>query len=80
MDRGAWEATVHGVAKSQTQLNTEELMGVGQGVGWGGGARKQMFRSVQSLSRSVVSAQLRPHAEFVFNFSAGLNFFQIIVG
>ena len=21
MDRGAWQATVHGVAKSQTQLN-----------------------------------------------------------
>ena len=22
MDRGAWQATVHGIAKSQTQLNT----------------------------------------------------------
>ena len=22
MDRGAWQATVHGVAKSQTQLNS----------------------------------------------------------
>ena len=24
MDRGAWRATVHGVAKSQTQLNDED--------------------------------------------------------
>ena len=25
MDRGAWQATVHGVAKSQTQLSTHTL-------------------------------------------------------
>jgi len=25
MDRGAWWATVHGVAKSQTRLNTQEI-------------------------------------------------------
>ena len=25
MDRGAWQATVHGVAKSQTQLSTHAL-------------------------------------------------------
>ena len=24
MDRGAWQATVHGVAQSQTQLSTHE--------------------------------------------------------
>ena len=26
MDRGAWQATVHGIAKSQTQLNTHTHM------------------------------------------------------
>ena len=26
MDRGAWQATVHGVAKSQTQLNDNTFM------------------------------------------------------
>ena len=25
MDRGAWQAVVHGAAKSQTRLNTAEL-------------------------------------------------------
>ena len=25
MDRGAWRATVHGVAKSQTRLNTQKM-------------------------------------------------------
>ena len=27
MDRGAWQATVHGVAKNQTQLSTQHLLG-----------------------------------------------------
>ena len=26
MDRGAWRATVHGVTKSQTQMNTDEIL------------------------------------------------------
>ena len=34
MDRGAWQATVHGVTESQTRLRTEELMCVCRGVGW----------------------------------------------
>jgi len=25
MDRGAWQVTVHGVAKSQTRLNTQHV-------------------------------------------------------
>ena len=27
MDRGAWQATVHGVTKNQTQLSTQHLFG-----------------------------------------------------
>ena len=27
MDRGAWQATVHGVTKNQTQLSTQHLLG-----------------------------------------------------
>ena len=29
MDRGAWQATVHGVAKSQTELSTHARFGYG---------------------------------------------------
>ena len=31
MDRGEWQATVHGVAKSQTRLSTHTLMGLKSG-------------------------------------------------
>ena len=33
MDREAWHATVHGIAKSWTRLSTEELMLLSCGVG-----------------------------------------------
>ena len=32
MDRGAWQATVHGVAKSQTQLNMNHNTRYGKGA------------------------------------------------
>ena len=37
MDRGAWWATVHGVAKSQTQLRDQTQHSSGSGLGGGGG-------------------------------------------
>ena len=33
MDRGAWRATVHGVAKSWTQLSTAQQQDESQGTG-----------------------------------------------
>ena len=32
MDRGAWQATVHGVAKSQTRLGDETTNNKGKGL------------------------------------------------
>ena len=32
MDRGAWWVTVHGVARSQTQLNTHIVMSEDEGI------------------------------------------------
>ena len=57
MDREAWHATVHGVAKSQTQLRdwTELITFLG------GNLNGHMFLSVCAvLSRSVLSDSLRP--------------------
>ena len=47
MDRGAWRATVHGVAKSQTQLSTHVLLSEVKVKGF--------------ISRSVVSDSLQPY-------------------
>ena len=50
-DRGAWQATIHGVPKSQTQLSNFHLS-LSQ--------HNTSFSSVQ-FSHSVVSDSLRPH-------------------
>ena len=46
MDRGAWRATVHGVAKNQTQLSTHMLLAEAKVKGF--------------INRSVVSDSLQP--------------------
>ena len=35
VDRGAWQSTVHGVAKNWTQLSTARLKGLRGGKWWG---------------------------------------------
>ena len=47
MDRGAWRAKVHGVAKNQTQLSTHILLAEVKVKGF--------------INRSVVSDSLQPH-------------------
>ena len=66
MDRGAWRATVHGVAKSQTQLNTEELMCVCQGVGCGVWSKKEnvQFSSVAQSCPTLCNPMLNLCSSF----------------
>ena len=55
MDRGAWQATVHEVAKSQTQLSDEAQHNsaskacVGDTVGW---FQSTMIKQIQQESKS----------------------------
>ena len=50
MDRGAWRATVHGVAKSQTQL-----------IDWAFGEWSEVYMNLLLFSCSVRSDSLWPH-------------------
>ena len=59
MDRGAWQAIVHGVAKSQTWLSDFHLLSEKDAWVWSWGDSIQI-RSDQT-SRSVVSDSFRPH-------------------
>ena len=68
MDRGAWWATVHGIAKNWTRLSTcsferkkgREIWGPGcrgGGAGWGGSSQQAALSVQRRAPREV---QLRP--------------------
>ena len=55
MDRGAWRATVHGVAKSQTQLNDEHAILGNLWNLWVDGIRKKLNCRTPSQCPGIAS-------------------------
>ena len=57
MNRGAWWATVHGVAKSQTQLraHTHSDKKRARGAGWAVGELDEQWRSCEELLSSLIT-------------------------
>ena len=53
MDRGAWQATVHGAAKSQTGLSAKHGTQRWGGEGFGGGKAGLRQSKVQTCIRKV---------------------------
>ena len=54
MDRGAWQDTVHGVAKSQTQLNNEAQPPPGPGLASQGSAEDHRLTSISRSFSELV--------------------------
>ena len=52
MDRGAWQATVHGLAKSQTRLSTSFS------IHWGVGSRSPVYQNPQEF-KSLMSKRVQ---------------------
>ena len=69
MDRGAWQATVHEVAKSQTQLSDEAQHNsaskacAGDTVGW---FQSTMIKQIQQESKSHEFSGFPAHIKVVY--------------